>query len=50
VIREAAAWALGQWIKKGIKEEWARDRLATYSHSEVSSTESEGSLPGASDA
>ena len=48
VVREAAAWALRQWIEKGINKEWARDRLATYSPSDVSSTASEGSRPGAS--
>jgi epoxyqueuosine reductase len=50
VVREAAAWALGQWIEKGVEPEWARDLLRGYAHSSVSSTSADGSRPGASTA
>lgn len=50
MVREAAAWALGQWIEKGVEPEWARDLLRGYAHSSVSSTSADGSRPGASTA
>lgn len=50
VVRDAAAWALGQWIEKGVESAWARDRLRCYAHSSVSSTSADGSRPGASTA
>lgn len=50
VVRDAAAWALGQWIAKGVMASWAQDCLRRYPHSAVSSISAAGSRPGASTA
>ena len=50
VVREAAAWAVAQWIEKGVEKEWASECLRGYSHSAVSSISADGSRPGASTA
>jgi epoxyqueuosine reductase len=50
VVREAAAWALGQWIAKAVMVDWAQECLRRYSHSAVSSMSAAGSRPGASTA
>jgi len=49
VVREAAAWALGQWIAQGVRAPWAEAVLAAYSQS-VSSMSAAGSRPGPSTA
>lgn len=38
VVRGAAAWALGCWIKKNVRTAWARERLAERVESEADAT------------
>jgi epoxyqueuosine reductase len=47
VVREAAAWALGRWIERGVMAEEARRALATC-ESQVSSMSAAGSRPAPS--